>query len=352
MKLAKFYKKLDSKLQCFTCAHKCIIAQNQTGICGVRINKNGKLNLLVYGQAAALAIDPIEKKPLFHFLPGSEILSFSTIGCNLRCLFCQNWEISQYPKELKFKTIFKNNLENYIDKIKTFGEHLEPKEIVALAVKNACPAIAATYTEPTIFFEYAFDVFKLAKKKGLKTVFVSNGYQSPEVIDALDGLLDAINIDLKSMNPKFYTEICGAKLKPVLENIKAFYEKGIWLELTTLLIPGKNDSFAEIKKAANFIKEISPDIPWHISAFHPEYKMLDVPPTPIETVQQAWQIGKKTGLKFVYVGNILDSEKESTYCPNCGKLLIKREGYFIENIGLEKNACKVCGEKIPGVWNV
>jgi len=340
------YKKENSKIRCLACSHHCLIGQGQTGICGVRYNNGKTLELLTYARPASVAIDPVEKKPLFHFLPGSQIFSFGTVGCNLSCLFCQNWEISQYPKILKQKL----SGENYASHIREIVEELEPEEIVKEAIKHGCPAIAATYTEPTIFFEYAYDVFKLAKKKGLKTVFVSNGYQSKESIELIKDVLDAINIDLKSMSNEFYSKICGAKLEPVLENIKRFYEEGVWVELTTLLIPGKNTSEAELTKAAKFVKSVSPEIPWHFSAFYPNYKMLDLPPTPISTVQKAWKLAKKEGIRFVYVGNVNDPEKESTYCPQCGQLLIKRNYYDVEIIELKNGKCSSCGEKIPGVW--
>ncbi|MEM2954535.1 MAG: AmmeMemoRadiSam system radical SAM enzyme [Candidatus Nanoarchaeia archaeon] len=344
-KKAELFVKLDKNLiRCKACENNCVIPLNKTGICGVRANFNGKGKILVNNQVAAIALDPIEKKPLFHFLPGSRILSFGTVGCNMRCAFCQNWEISQASKNL-------SSSKETEKIIKEMSEAINPKDIVNLAIKENVQSLAATYNEPTVFFEFAYEVFKLAKKKGLKTVFVSNGYQSIESIEYLDGVLDGINIDLKSMSNNFYEKYCGAKLKPVLRNIKEFYNRDIWIELTTLIIPNLNDSAKEIKKAAEFIKSISLDIPWHITAFHPAYKMLDKPKTPINTLFNCWETAKKVGLNYIYLGNVFAPEKESTYCPNCNSLLINRSGYLVENKALIKGKCNFCKAKIPGIWD-
>lgn len=290
MKKAVLFKKLaNGFVQCTACNHYCKIAQDKTGICGVRKNVKGILYLLVYGKACAFNIDPIEKKPLYHFMPGTEILSFGTVGCNFRCDFCQNWDISQASKPPA----------NQI-----FGHNLPPKKIVEYAVDNKIPSIAYTYNEPAVFFEYAFDTAKLAKKSELKNVYVSNGYESSEAREKIAPYLDAINIDLKSYDEKFYQKYCGAHLKPVLENIIQFHKLGIHLEITTLIIPKKNDSKSNLLKIAKFIASVDKKISWHISRFFPAYKMLDVEITPESTLKYAQVIGKKAGLEYVYIGNV------------------------------------------------
>lgn len=282
---AVLYKKLkDSVVQCQACAHYCAIKVGETGKCGVRKNIDGELQLLVYGHPAAVHVDPIEKKPFYHFLPGTEILSFGTFGCNFRCEFCQNFDMSQTHAE---------SAQNYA-----------PEEIVALAVKYKTPSIAYTYNEPTIFVEYAHDIMVLAHQKGLKNVFVSNGFFSEETLEYIGPYLDAINIDLKSFSDEFYKKICGARLQPVLDTIKRVKERNIWQEITTLLIPGENDSDKELKQIAEFIASVDKNIPWHISRFHPDYKMLDKDITSYQSLVKAREIGLKAGLKYVYLGNV------------------------------------------------
>ena len=338
MKESKLYKKLKNKaVQCLACNHKCVIPEGGTGICGVRKNINGKLYSLVYAKPIAVNIDPIEKKPLFHFLPGTPIFSIGTLGCNFLCKFCQNWDISQIRGEAAIKTEKSANL-------------LSPKEIIAYCKEKNIPSIAYTYNEPTVFIDYAHQTMKLAKKEGLKNVWVSNGYFSDEAIKLVSPYLDAINIDLKSFSEKFYREIVGAKLEPVKENIKKIHKLGIWLEVTTLIIPGYNDSEEELSKIAKFIKKISPDIPWHISAFYPAFKMKNVPPTPKKALVKAYQIGREAGLNYVYAGNMPDSKYESTYCPKCGKLLIERYGFEILGNYLEGDKCPNCGFKVAGIF--
>lgn len=266
---------------------------DRTGICGVRQNINGDLHLLVYGKAAALQVDPIEKKPLYHFMPKTKILSIGTVGCNFKCSFCQNADLSQ---EVKFK---ESNLEPQL-----LGQNLPPEQLIEIAINNNLPSIAYTYNEPTIFTEYALDVMVLARKKGLKNVWVSNGYMSKEIQPELFKYLDAINIDLKSFSEKFYKTICGAHLQPILENIKTIFDAGIHLEITTLIIEGLNDSNTETALLTKFISSISPEIPWHISRFFPDYKMLDRPVTNLKTLERVKEIGKKSGLKNIYIGNI------------------------------------------------
>ncbi len=336
MRKASLFKKLnDNFVQCLACAWYCKIAPGKTGICGVRQNIGGELFLLVYGSAAAINIDPVEKKPLFHFLPGTKIFSLGTLGCNFGCGFCQNWDISQSSKT---------------SKIEKTGCNLPPEKIIEYCIKNKIPSIAYTYNEPAIFFEYAYDTAILARKNGVKNVMVSNGYSSAEAIEKWRGTLDAINIDLKSFREEFYQKNCKARLEPVLENIKKFREIGVWVEVTTLIIPGENDSKEELTAVAKFIKSVSPSIPWHISRFHPDYKMREKDSTSEEKLLEAYEIGKKTGLKYVYLGNVFDEEHESTYCPSCGSRLIKRRGMgaMIEN--LKNGACAKCGEKIEGIW--
>lgn len=332
-----FAKQLPKQaVQCRACSHACAIAPGKTGICGVRKNVAGQLELLVYGKPVALAIDPMEKKPLFHFLPGERVLSFGTLGCNFGCSFCQNWDISQASKSSNAAEVE--------------GEDVSPQKIVDYALKQGIPAIAYTYNEPTVFIEYALEIMKLAKAKGIKNVWVSNGFFSAEALAAIAPYLDAINIDLKAFSEKFYQDVCKARLQPVLDNIRKCRELGIWVEVTTLLIPDKNDSVAELKQAAQFISSISPDMPWHISAFHPDYKMTDVQSTPLKSLLRACEIGKAAGLRYVYVGNVLDKEHATTLCPKCSEALVERSGNAVLQNKLKSGACPKCKTKIAGVW--
>ncbi|MEM7813630.1 MAG: AmmeMemoRadiSam system radical SAM enzyme [Candidatus Aenigmatarchaeota archaeon] len=334
------FKPLPNKaVRCLACSHGCTIAPGRRGICGVRKNVSGRLELLVYGKPVSLAVDPVEKKPLFHFLPGSRILSFGTLGCNFSCSFCQNWEISQASKQPNAEKIMAIE-----------SKEVAPQHIVDCALRSKIPSIAFTYNEPTVFLEYALDVMKLAKKRGLKNVWVSNGFMSREALETIAPYLDAINIDLKSFSEDFYRDVCKARLEPVLNNIRKCHELGIWVELTTLLIPGKNDSDAELEQAARFIASVSKDMPWHISAFHPDYKMQDVEPTPKSSLMRACKIGKAAGLNHVYVGNVADSEHSSTFCPKCGEKLIERSGNSVTSNRLNSGACPKCKTKITGVW--
>lgn len=311
-----------------------MLEDGEHGKCGVRVNRKGTLYLTVYGLVSAINVDPIEKKPLYHFLPGSYSLSIGTVGCNFSCKFCQNWEISQYPQSHNYQV---------------FGKSIEPKEIVRIAQLYKTASISYTYNEPVVFFEFAYDTMKLAKEKGIRNVFVTSGYETQEAIDSALPYLDAMNIDLKSFSDDFYQKICGARLKPVLKTIEYAFKKGIWIEITTLLIPGYNDSEKEIREIARFIADLSRDIPWHISRFFPAYRMLDVKPTPTETLRKAYEIGKEEELNFVYVGNYWDESLESTYCPSCKKRVIERMGYNTKN-HLQEGTCPFCGYKLPGVW--
>ncbi len=332
-------KKMSSgKILCEACAQACKLDEGEHGICGVRKVENGELKLLVYGLAAAVNIDPIEKKPFFHFLPGSSAFSIGTVGCNFSCKFCQNYHISQYPKEHNFRV---------------FGEELMPERIVQLALENKCKSIAYTYNEPVVFFEYTYDTAKLAHEKGIKNIYVTSGFETHKAIDLLEPHIDGMNIDLKSFSSDFYKELCEARLTPVLECIKYAHKKGIWIELTTLLIPGKNDSDEEIRSIAKFIAEVDRSIPWHISAFYPTYKVLDVPPTPGSTLRRAYEIGRSEGLKYLYVGNIDDNEHESTYCPHCKKRVVDRcgrIGQYVTNQLDSSGNCPYCENALAGVW--
>lgn len=336
MKEAFFYHKLDDlKVHCELCPHNCQINDGKTGICGVRENQKGVLYSLVYGKVVSSHVDPIEKKPLFHFLPGSYSYSIATAGCNLRCDFCQNWEISQMPRE-----------QHVIP-----GENMTPEEVVQAALENDCASISYTYTEPTIYFEFAYDCAKLAKEKGLKNIFVTNGFMSLPVVEMIAPCLNAANVDLKSFRDEYYRKICGGRLQPVLEAIKLVKKLNIWVELTTLVIPGLNDSNEELSDIANFIKsELGEDVPWHVSAFHPTYKMLDRPRTPAETLIRAREIGIKAGLKYVYCGNIPIPGSEDTFCGKCRKQLITRSVFTVLDNKLKDGKCFNCGEKASGIW--
>jgi pyruvate formate lyase activating enzyme len=333
MKEAYLYKKLfNKKVQCQSCAHYCVLSPNERGKCGVRENKNGKLYSLVYGKAAALHIDPIEKKPFFHFLPGTYSLSIATVGCSFSCLNCQNWDIALGPKLTG----------------RIYGQEISPKEIVKMAKENNLPSISYTYTEPTVFLEYALEIMKLAKKEGLKNNWVTNGYISKEALDLVAPYLDAANVDLKSFSEKFYQENCQARLQPVLETLKRMKKFKIWIEVTTLVIPTLNDKEEIFQKIANFIKkELGKETPWHISQFSGviSWKLQHLPDTPIETLKKAYEIGKKVGLKYVYTGNVPGLPSEDTFCPKCQTLMIDRTGYLIRRY--DKNGkCPKCSENL------
>ena len=332
-----FFEKFGDKLvNCNLCSHRCsYIAHSKRGICGVRENRNGNLYSLVYGKVVASAVDPIEKKPLFHFLPGSKSYSIATVGCNFHCDNCQNYDISQLPKE-------RNRI---------IGRELSPEDIIFAAIENKCESISYTYSEPTIFFEYAYDIARLASKKGLKNVFVTNGYITEDALREINPYLDAANIDLKSISDDFYRKNCGARLQPVLDSIRLYKSLRIWIEITTLIIPSLNDSEEEFRKIANFIKELGEETPWHITQFHPTYNLIELPSTPITTLRKARDIGLETGLRYVYEGNVPGETGENTYCPNCNKILIHRFGYQIQEKKLKNSTCSYCGEKIDGVYS-
>jgi pyruvate formate lyase activating enzyme len=321
-------------IRCDACAHRCVIREGRSGICGVRENRNGTLVSLVYGEAVATHVEPIEKKPFFHVLPGSMAYSLSTLGCNFHCRHCQNWEISQAPREgLRLPT-----------------RSLPPAQIVREALAARARSVAYTYVEPTIFLEYALDTARLARAAGLVNVFVTNGYETPEALQLLAPVLDAANVDLKSFDDTFYRRICGARLEPVKETIVGMRRLGIWVEITTLVIPGENDDPAELAAAADWIaREVGPDTPWHLSRFYPAYRMPDVPVTPVATLRQAAEIGRRAGLRHVYVGNVAGEDDTDTRCPGCGRVLIRRDGYRAELAALREGACTGCGLVLAGL---
>ncbi len=335
MKEASFYEKLeDDKVLCGLCKHRCRIGEGARGICGVRVNKGGLLYTLVYAMPCSTHVDPIEKKPLYHFFPGSKAFSVATVGCNFRCRHCQNHEISQMSADAKCIA----------------GERMEAREIVDMAVKAGCRSISYTYTEPTMFYEYAFDIAKLAREKGIFNNFVTNGYIEEEPLRAIRPFLDGANIDLKGFSEGFYKKVCAADLAKVMETIRLYKSLGIWIELTTLVIPGYNDDENELRGIARFIKtDLGAEVPWHVSAFYPTYKLLDAGRTPAGTLVRARQIGLDEGLRYVYVGNIPGLEGEHTYCHACKKAVIKRYGYAISDYQVKDGACAFCGAVIDGI---
>ena len=334
MKEAMFYEKLgEKKVRCFLCAHNCLIREGKRGICYVRRNIDGTLYSLVYGKVISMNVDPIEKKPLFHFLPASTSFSIAAVGCNFRCEHCQNFEITQYPKEHEDIP----------------GHAVSAEDIVEAAVRNGCESISYTYTEPTMFFEFAYDCARLGRQKGIKNIFVSNGYTSPEATRLIAPYLDGNNIDLKG-NDDFYQKVCGARLEPVRNTIKLMKELGVWVEVTTLIIPDYNDSDEDLRGIAEFIKSVDPAIPWHVTQFYPTYKLTEKPRTPVKTLKKAREIGFEAGLKYVYEGNIPGEGGENTYCPHCKELLIRRFGFSIGDIKLTNGRCSKCGTGIEGVW--
>jgi len=335
MKEAMLYEKLKGmEVKCRLCAHNCLISDGKRGICAVRENRAGILYSLVYGKVITTNIDPIEKKPLFHFLPGSSSFSVATAGCNFRCQHCQNYEISQFPRERKFEIP---------------GKYMTPEDIVNAALRNKCESISYTYTEPTIFFEFAYDCAKLAHEKGIKNVFVSNGYTGTDAVKMIAPYLNANNIDLKGSDA-FYKKICGARLEPVQNTIKLMKELGVWVEVTTLIIPTLNDSDKDLNDIVDFIVSVDPSIPWHVSRFYPTYLLTDKPPTPVETLKRALDIGYQKGLKYIYAGNVPGGGDENTLCPSCKTVLIDRYGYRILQNRIINGECPKCRYRINGVW--
>jgi len=334
MKEALFYKKLKNKIvQCYLCPNFCVIKENELGKCLARKNIRGKLISLSYERPVAISIDPIEKKPLYHFLPGTKTFSIGTAGCTLKCLFCQNAEIAQKSPE-----DFPVNI-------------IKPKKIVKMAKENNCKSISYTYTEPTAFYEYVLDTAKLAKKQGIKNIIISNGYINEKPLKELIKYLDAANIDLKGFTEEFYKKNCLGKLKPVLNTLKILKKNKVWLEITNLIIPKLNDNLKEIDRMTKWIKtNLGVNVPLHFSKFFPMHKMLNKPETPKKTLESAYKIAKKNGLRYIYLGNI-KNEHENTYCYKCSKILIERYGYSIIKNNIKHNYCYNCNAKIQGIFD-
>ena len=332
---ARYYDKLDNKkIQCRLCPKECAIDNMERGFCGVRENIDGKYYTYVYARPCSINKDPIEKKPLFHFLPGTEALSLATVGCNMDCKFCQNWQISQMRPE------------------QSESRHVTPQEMAKLAVDNGCPAIAYTYTEPVVFYEYVFDCALAGHERNVRSVMISNGYIRQEPMKALVKNLDAVKIDLKAFTEKFYKDVCVGELKPVLETLVLLRTLNIWTEIVYLMVPTLNDSARELKEmCAWIVRELGPDVPLHFSRFHPMYKLTNLPPTPLLTLENARKIALDAGIHFVYIGNVPMHEAESTYCPGCGKRIIHRIGYTIAEHRVSEGACSFCKKPIPGVWS-
>lgn len=334
MKEAMFYEREeDNRVRCRLCRFNCLISDGGHGICAVRENRGGTLFSLVYGKLCAEHVDPIEKKPFFHVMPGSSSYSIATVGCNFHCRHCQNYTISQHRPDAPVT-----------------GTPRTPLEIVQRALDTRCSSISYTYTEPTIFFEFAYDTARLARKAGLRNLFVTNGYIGKEALATIAPVLDAANIDLKGFSEEFYRDIVHAKLSEVLDSIIEYRKQGIWIEITTLIIPGLNDSDAELQGLAAFIvTNLGVDTPWHVTGFYPTYKLTDRPPTPIETLRRARDIGRAAGLHYVYEGNVPGEGGENTSCPSCSALLINRYGFAIGTNKIQNGACPDCGVIIPGI---
>lgn len=333
---AQLYHRLEGgALRCELCRHHCHIEPGKRGLCAVRENRDGTLHTLVYGQVVAANIDPIEKKPLFHFLPGSLAYSIATVGCNFRCRFCQNADIAQMPADHDGRIL---------------GRPTAPAQVVEAALASGSQSIAYTYTEPTVFWEFAHDTAELAHARGLRNIFVSNGYMSEAALEWMGPLMDAANIDLKAFREKSYLSYCGAKLSQVCESLKLIRRRGVLLEVTTLVVPGFNDDEAELRDLAAFlVGELGPETPWHVSRFHPAYRMLDRGPTPAASVRRAREIGLAAGLRYVYIGNLSDTAGEQTCCHSCGALLIDRHGFEVAANHVRQGRCPRCQTEVHGV---
>ena len=329
-----WHKLSDGRLQCDLCPRFCKLRDGQRGLCFVRARGNDEILLTTYGRSSGFCVDPIEKKPLNHFLPGSRVYSFGTAGCNLACKFCQNWDIS---KSRQF------------DRLQASAT---PHEIADAANARACRSVAYTYNDPVIFLEYAVDVARACREQGVKNVAVTAGYITAEPREEFFNHMDAVNVDLKAFTDRFYWKVCGGHLDAVLDTLLYLkYETDVWLEITTLLIPGENDAQAEIEAMTQWIMEhLGPDVPLHFSAFHPDWKMMNTPRTPKKTLTRSREIALETGLRYVYTGNVHDFEGSSTYCPGCGEILIGRDWYTLSTWNLKKNTCRSCGNGIAGVF--
>jgi pyruvate formate lyase activating enzyme len=334
---ALLYEKLEAgKVRCRLCRHGCVVADGKRGRCGVRENRQGALHSLVYGRLVARHIDPIEKKPLFHFLPGSLSYSIATVGCNFSCRFCQNADIAQWPADRGGAIP---------------GESCTPEEVVVAAGRAGCRSISYTYTEPTVFFEFALETSRLARAAGMRNVFVTNGYLSREALETISPFLDAANVDLKAFSEKYYQRLCGARLEGVLAGLRDMKKLGVFVEVTTLIVPGLNDGAGELKRLAAFlVEDLGAETPWHVSRFHPTYRLTDRPPTPVATLRAAREIGRAAGLKHVYTGNVPGEPGENTLCAGCGATVIARRGFTVVDSRLTQGRCGRCGEVVAGVW--
>ena len=339
MKEAYLYRsRSGSVVQCRVCEHFCSISPGEFGKCGTRCNDDGTLRSVVYSHPVSVNLDPVEKKPLYHFLPGEDILSIGTYGCNFRCTFCQNWRISQH-----------RGTEACAE---PEGQVATPQTLIDVCLRRGVDMIAYTYNEPTVFFEYTYDTARLGHRHGLRNVYVSNGFMSQEMLEMLAPYLDAINVDLKAFDETFYRDHCGGRLAPVKRNIRTIaQETDIWIEVTTLLIPGLNDSEAELRALAAWLAEVDPGIPWHVSAFHPDYQMMDRPATTAASLRRAYQIGREAGLHYIYLGNVVDPDRGTTYCPACGESLVQRHWYTVRERWQERGRCPACDHAVPGVWS-
>ncbi len=336
LKEVMFYKKLEElKIECGICPKKCKVADRERGTCGNKENRDGKYYTLVYSKPCSLYPDPIEKKPLFHYLPGTRAFSLATAGCNFECRFCQNWRIAQFRPE-------------DVDYVR-----LTPEMIVKTAIAKSCPTIAYTYSEPTVFYGYMHDCAKLGREKGVGSVMISNGFMLEEPLKELCKVLTGVKIDLKGFTEKFYKDLCSGELKPVLETLVRLKNYGMWFELVVLIIPTKNDSPSEISQMCDWImKNIGPDVPVHFTRFHPTYKLKNLPPTPVNTLERCYKIAQDKGLNFPYIGNVPGHKGEHTYCPKCKKVIIRRVGFMIlKNKVSSKGQCQLCDHPIPGVWS-
>ena len=333
-KEAMFYEKLDKNtIQCELCPRNCTLRNGMRSFCRVREPREGKYYTLVYGNPTAVHVDPIEKKPLFHFLPATLAFSIATAGCNFRCKNCQNWQISQFPPE------------------ETYNQYLPPKAVVDTAIKSGCPTIAYTYTEPAVFYEYMLDTAKIAKAHGIRNIFHSSGFLNPKPVEEISLYLDGANIDLKGFTAEFYSKIPEGDLETVLNTIKALKRNLVHLEITNLVIPSLNDDMNTIKKMCQWIRdEVGRETPLHFSRFYPAYKLKNLSPTPVETLEDARNLARNEGLQYVYIGNVAGHEGENTYCARDGKVLIRRIGYYVLENNVVNGKCKFCGSDIPGVW--
>lgn len=331
---ASFYTRLDGEtVRCTLCPHQCFIPPGSRGSCRTRENRSGTLFSLVYGRACSMHLDPIEKKPFFHVLPGSKSLSISTVGCNMTCRFCQNWQISQSsPEEVSVS-------------------YTSPRQVVLGAERNKASSIAYTYGEPVVFFEYMIDTASLASSRSIMSVVVTNGYYGREALKELCGVVDAVKVDLKSFEESYYRDICGGTLKPVLDSLVEIKKSGRWLEIVYLMIPTLNDDPGMISEMSKWIvANLGPDVPVHYSRFFPQYRLANLPPTPLPSLERAWEISREQGIRYVYIGNVTGHRTESTYCHGCGKKVISRSGYRISGIDLDDGGCRFCGTPVPGLW--